>query len=1001
MKKTEMNQENSKLKKNFTLIKNLSINKKIAGIFLIIHIFIGIMVITGIFGMEIISSVRAYIAGEGFYSKAQKDAVYFLTQYSISKNESDYMQFLEAIKIPMADRDARLEMEKADFDSDFARQALINARNHPDDVGGMIRLVKFTRKVRDIKKAVMFWAESDKHNVKLKKFGAELHDIISIKPVDHVLLAVMMKKMKILNKQSIIAQENFSVHMNKAARNIQRTVKNFIVLGYLSLLLIGMPLFFIISNDIRKKILLLKKGADQITAGNYKARVNLHSTDELGVLANSFNEMSDDLLNVKTKLEEKNHQLSGILNDLKTFVGVLTPKGEIEFINNTALKCINRSMESMYGEMFEDVFWGVDFKNVKALIRKSIELCALQKEVNCEVEFQPVAGNMIWIDFNMHPIINKNGTIVSLVTEGRDITERKKKDDELIESNQQLEKAIERANYMAVEAEMGSMAKSEFLANMSHEIRTPMNGVIGFTEMLLNTDLNEEQKEFAETIKRSGESLLTLINDILDFSKIEAKQLDLEEIDFDPELIAYDVCELIRPKIESKPIEILCHIGENVPVLLKGDPTRFRQVMVNLMGNAPKFTESGEIELFLDITEEKDNKIMLLVKIRDTGIGIAKDKVNTIFEAFQQADGSTTRKYGGTGLGLSICKQIAELMDGNVWAESEDQKGSTFYFTAWFEKVKSKKSRRSTSVSLAGKKALIIDDNLKNLEILTHHLELAGMNVVALTGGDNLLAALQKSLENEKPFDLCVSDIHMPEMSGYEVARAVRDFEYKTRNQGFVIKKLPLIALSSLMERNAEKCEEAGFDGFLSKPVRREKLYQMLEKSLGVRKELDTTNEKQKIITRHSIREEIKHSARILLAEDNPVNQKLAKMMLTKAGYHIDVADNGQQAVGKYTSSPDNYDLIFMDIQMPEMDGLEATAMIRNWEASSGDESDKSNAAGNKISTQQEHIPIVAMTANAMQGDREICLEVGMDDYTTKPIKREKVLEMLDKWVLI
>ena len=518
-----------------------------------------------------------------------------------------------------------------------------------------------------------------------------------------------------------------------------------------------------------------------------------------------------------------------------------------------------------------------------------------------------------------------------------------------------------------------------------------MNGIIGFTEMLLDTDLNEEQKEFAATVKRSGDSLLVLINDILDFSKIEAKQLDLEMIDFDPELIAYDVCELVRPKIEFKPIEILCHIGNNVPSLLKGDPTRFRQVLVNLMGNAPKFTESGEIELFLDIAEERDNKIMLIAKIRDTGIGIPPDKVDMIFEAFQQMDGSTTRKYGGTGLGLSICKQIAELMGGNVWVESEEQKGSTFCFTAWFEKAETKKSRKISSVPLAGKKALIIDDNLKNLEILTHNLELAGMHVIALTGGGNLLDTLQKSLKNKKPFDLCISDIHMPEMSGYGVARAIRDFECKNPNQNSAIKKLPIIALSSLMERNAEKCEAAGFDGFLSKPVRREKLYQMLERSLGARKDLGVTDQKQKIITRHSIREEVKHSASILLAEDNPVNQKLAKMMLGKAGYQVEVADNGQQAVDKFTSSPDKYDLIFMDMQMPEMDGLEATAMIRNREA---------NAVGNKISAKPEHIPIVAMTANAMQGDREICLEAGMDDYTTKPIKREKVLEMLDKWVL-
>jgi len=545
---------------------------------------------------------------------------------------------------------------------------------------------------------------------------------------------------------------------------------------------------------------------------------------------------------------------------------------------------------------------------------------------------------------------------------------------ELKDTNAQLEAAIERASQMARKAEAASMAKSQFLANMSHEIRTPMNSVIGFTDMLLDADPDETQMDYVKSIKRSGEALLSLINDILDFSKIEAGQLDFEEIDFDPELLAYDVCELIRPRIGSKPIEIVCRIGDSLPALVKGDPLRCRQVLTNLMGNASKFTEAGEIELSLDIEEVKGSRIKLHAKIRDTGIGISREKLSIIFEPFQQANGSTTRRYGGAGLGLSICKQMSNRMQGDVWAESEPNKGSTFHFTAWLGEAEEGGAKRFTSVSLSGKKGLVVDDNQSNVKILMHLLQSAGMRVVSLTDGKEVVPTLQKALRAGNPFDICITDIHMPGMSGYEIAKQIQAFRSKIQN-------LPLIALSSLMERDAKKCEKAGFDGFLSKPIRREKLYQMLERIMGEREDEHEKDGggKKKIVTQYSLKEDMKHSARILLAEDNPANQKLAKIMLTKAGYQVEVANNGKEAVEKCITSAERFDLILMDVQMPEMDGMEATQAIRE--------------------RGFDTIPIVAMTAHAMKGDRERCLAAGMDDYITKPMKREIVFEILDKWV--
>ena len=667
-----------------------------------------------------------------------------------------------------------------------------------------------------------------------------------------------------------------------------------------------------------------------------------------------------------------------------SLVGVyILQEGDFKYVNPKFARIYGYAPEEMIGKINP---YDLVFPEDRALVQQNLKRRFNGESDSLHYEFRGQTRQGCPIHVEVFSSLTQFNSEPAVIGSLLDISERKQAEEEIRKHRDHLEELVqERTTALTIakeQAEVANQSKSEFLANMSHEIRTPMNGILGFTDLLLETPLDETQKDYVEAVKRSGATLLSLINDILDFSKIEAGKMEIEAIDFDPEVVAFDVCDTIRPRVIEKPVELICQIDDDLPAMIKGDPARFKQVITNLAGNAAKFTLTGEIEISLAVEETLPDRIKLHTVVRDTGIGIAQDKLVDIFTPFKQADGSTTRKFGGTGLGLSICTKIAALMQGKVWAESENGQGSHFHFTAWFDKSNADCSPKGFSdYCVQAKKALIVDDNATNLDILQHYLTHLNMRVTCLDCGHRVTDVLLRAVEVGDPFDICISDIQMPEVSGYNLAASIR-------RGPDAIRQIPLLALSSVALRDAKRCEGVGFNGFISKPVPRNKLYRMLQRLLGV----ETSPERETaIVTQYTVKEELKRSARILLVEDNPVNQKLAQIMLAKAGYKVKTVDNGEVAVQIYTQTRAHFDLIFMDVQMPVMDGLSATQKIRRWEQ------DRTRSDEN---TPVRRIPIVAMTANALTGDREKCLAAGMDDYIAKPIKRDVVFQMVSRWVM-
>ena len=579
-----------------------------------------------------------------------------------------------------------------------------------------------------------------------------------------------------------------------------------------------------------------------------------------------------------------------------------------------------------------------------------------------------------------------------------DVTERKRAEKELSEANKKLQDAVNRSNQLAVEANAANTAKSEFLANMSHEIRTPMNGVIGMTDLLLDTKLTSEQLEYANTIKNSSDSLLAIINDILDFSKIEAGKFELETLDFDLRMTLENMTDVLALRAHEKGLEMACLIEPEVPALLIGDPGRLRQIITNLIGNAIKFTAQGEVVLHVTLDNEDNGMVVIRFAVKDTGCGIPADKLDILFDAFTQVDSSTTRKFGGTGLGLTISKQLCEMMGGQIAVESKEGKGTMIWFTACLNKQPPGREMEITmpdDVSLKGLRILAVDDNETNRRVVAGMLSSWKCRHEEVEDAATALDRLRAAAASKDPFRIAILDMLMPEMDGETLCRMIKDDP--------ILHNTVLVMMTSVGARgDASRFEKAGFTVYLTKPVKQSQLFSCLMTAIG-RKPSDQ-NLPDRIITRHTVAEKSKQKTRILLTEDNIINQKVALRVLEKLGYRADVAANGLEALKALETIP--YDMVLMDVQMPEMDGLEATKEIRRREALTAQKKDAGfsgelSALSFQHSARSKHIPIIAMTAHAMEGDKEMCLKAGMDDYLTKPIQPVKFGETIARWIQI
>jgi two-component system sensor histidine kinase/response regulator len=724
-----------------------------------------------------------------------------------------------------------------------------------------------------------------------------------------------------------------------------------------SMLLAGIVFFSVIRRVLDRTVFsrlsaLNRDVSHVVSSGDVSVRMNCDGEDELSNLALSVNHWLESIQLSREQNHQTEERHSAFMNHLPAIASVTDDDGRYLYVNQPLSDAFNLRSEDLLGKTIAD--WMPQAEESNRKHDREVLACGGTMQFDDVLPTQD-GGVRHLLSFKFPLGVRDGRKLIGTVAV--DITARK-------EWEVHVQKGKE-------EAERANRAKSEFLANMSHEIRTPLNGIIGMTDLALDTGLNSEQREYMDTVKFSADSLLTLINDILDFSKIEAGKVDLETVNFDLRDNVETTLKTLAVRAHQKGLDLHCEVDAEVPDTVSGDSSRLRQIVLNLVGNALKFTEKGEVKVSVQTESGSANGPNLHFTVSDTGIGIPPEKHSHIFKAFSQADSSTTRKFGGTGLGLTISTRLVDMMGGKMWVESEVGKGSRFHFTLRLPPVETHHVQNPSEPSLQtlrGVKVLVVDDSATNRRIMQGILGRWGMNITLADGGNHAFEELSAACTAATPYALLLTDLHMPDMDGFSLVGKIR--------QQKDLSALAIMMFSSAGQRgDGARCQELGVSAYLLKPIRQSELRGAILRVLSA----GDSKAQLPLVTRYNLQDMAnpKVSLRILLAEDNLVNQRLAMRLLEKRGHQVTLAGNGQAAVA--VAEKDTFDLVLMDLQMPEMDGFEATAALREREKDTG-----------------IHLPVIALTAHALKGDRERCLNAGMDGYLSKPIRPQELDAILE-----